>query len=153
MFPSSSHWSRAEPSSPTAKSPQQADIPKAFPSPEKSYCVGKGQASQRFCGWFLLYCSCPSVWGHFFVDDMHLPSRASHICAYHVAVVCISLLGVEPAAASLPLDSVGDRTVRTGFHFCLLLSWATRSALVRECCCFGTFSDHSNSIFTLVISH
>ena len=60
--------------------------------------------------------------GVFLVDDMHLPSRVTHICAHHVAVsVYLSLLGVVPAAASLPLDSVGDETVRTGFHLCLLL--------------------------------
>lgn len=61
--------------------------------------------------------------GVFLVDDMHLPSRATHICARHLAVfVCTSLLGVVPAAAPLPLDSVGDKMVRTGFYLYLLLS-------------------------------
>lgn len=40
----------------------------------------------------------------------------------HIAVGCISLLSVVPAAASLILDSMGDETVSTGFHLCLLLS-------------------------------
>lgn len=66
------------------------------------------------------HCSCPSV-GVFLVDDMHLPSAVARICAHHVAVRCISFLGVAPAAASLLLDSVGDTTVRTEFHLCQLL--------------------------------
>lgn len=59
--------------------------------------------------------------GMFLVDDMHLPSRVTHTYAHRVAVLCISLLGAVPAPASLPLGSVGDKTVRTGFHFCLPL--------------------------------
>lgn len=37
-----------------AKSPQQVDVPKAFPSSEKSCCVGEGWAFWSFCGYFYL---------------------------------------------------------------------------------------------------
>lgn len=46
-----------------AKSPQQVDVSKAFPSPEKSCCVGEGWAFWSFCGCFLPCCSHLSIWG------------------------------------------------------------------------------------------
>lgn len=60
-----------------------------------------------------------SQFGMFLVSGCTSPAE-SHLCSPHCCAVCPCWV-VSPAA-SLSLDSVGDKPVKTGFHFSLPLS-------------------------------
>lgn len=98
---------------PQSYKPSAGRFLKPFPAPKIAVVVAKVRQPRGSVDAFYSIAHVPQYGGSFFVGDMHLPSRVSHICAHHVAVVCISLLGVVPAAASLPLDSACDKTVRS----------------------------------------